>query len=166
MSRALIPGSFDPVTRGHLDVIRRAAAIFDEVYAVVFINSAKKTLFSEAQRLEMLRRACAGLPHVTVDCSAGLVPDYAAAHGIHTLVKGTRGTTDYDYEYQLALIMRSYRADLDTLFLPARAEFMHISSTMVRERLRYGQSVDDVMPEAAADYVKYCFMNEPTVKKV
>jgi len=153
--RALIPGSFDPITNGHYDLAIRAAAIFDEVYVVAFVNSAKKGRFTPEQRLAMLKAAFEGRNNIHCDLSADqLLCDYAMQHDIHTLVKGARGSVDFDYELSLSLINRSLEPSLDTIILPTKAEFMHISSTMVSELIRYGRDYTAVVPQGVATLIK------------
>ncbi len=153
MRRAVLPGSFDPPTVGHYDLARRAAAIFDEVYVVAFVNSAKKGRFTPEQRLELLRVGFADLPNVRVDTSSELLADYCKKRGIATIVKGARGSVDFDYELSLSLINRSLEPELDTVILPTRAELMHVSSTMVSEMIKYGREYAHLLPGDAAELV-------------
>lgn len=148
--KALIPGSFDPPTVGHCDLVTRAAAMFEEVWVVAFVNSSKHERFSIAERLKMLHAAFDGIKNVHVDVSQELLADYAAEHGIGTIVKGARSATDFDYEMSLALINRSINCELDTIIIPTKAEHMHISSTMVRELIRYGCDYSACVPEGVA----------------
>ncbi len=150
---AVVPGSYDPVTKGHMDIIARAAKLFDEVRVVVFVNSAKNYCFSAADRLELLSKACADMPNVKVEMSEGLVVDYAIACGACALVKGIRNTTDFDYEYWMASINRSVDEQIETVLLPARAELSYMNSTVVRELLRYGKDVSQYVPEEVAEDV-------------
>ncbi len=151
---ALIPGSFDPVTIGHYDIVCRAAAMFDEVYVVSFINSSKKDRFSPEQRLEMLKTAFSKLPNVNVDISQSLLAGYAFKHNAGTIVKGSRSATDFDYEMSLSLINRSINKNLDTIILPTKAEYMHISSTMVCELIRYGMDYSKCVPEGVGELIR------------
>ena len=150
---ALIPGSFDPPTIGHYDLARRAAAMFDEVWVVAFVNAAKKGRFSVEAKRAMLTRAFADMPNVHVDVSEALLAGYAAERGIGTLVKGARSATDFDYEMSLSLINRSIEAELDTVILPTKAEYMHISSTMVSEMIRYGRDYAHLVPPGTAELI-------------
>lgn len=150
MRIAVCPGSFDPITVGHLDLIERAAGIFDEVIVCVAINGEKRTMFTPQERLEMARAAVAQLPNVRAELSEGLLADFAREKGACALVKGARNGMDFDWEYQLAQINRDLEPALDTVLLPARPCHLHISSTMVRDMIRYHRKLDDYLPAGAA----------------
>ena len=149
MRIAVCPGSFDPITVGHLDLVERAAAIFDRVILCVMVNGEKKHMFTLDERLELARAAAAHLPNVEAAACGGLLADFAREQGACALVKGVRGGTDLDWEMQLAQINRDLFPRLDTVLLPARPEHMHISSTMVREMLRYQQRLEPYIPSGA-----------------
>ena len=149
MRIAVCPGSFDPITVGHLDLAERAAAIFDRVILCVMVNGEKHPMFSLEERLELARAAAAHLPNVEAAACGGLLADFAREQGACALVKGVRGGTDLDWEMQLAQINRDLFPRLDTVLLPARPEHMHISSTMVREMLRYQQRLEPYIPSGA-----------------
>lgn len=154
MSIAVFPGSFDPVTLGHMDVLRRAAKLFDRVYVCAMVNGEKHGLFTPEQRLAMLRAATDGIDNVTAEVWTGLLADYARARGANTLVKGVRNGTDFALEQGLYLINRDLAPGLDTVLLCADAAYLHYSSTMVREMIKYGQPLGRYMPAAAAELVK------------
>lgn len=154
ITRALLPGSYDPPTLGHYDLAMRAARIFDEVYVVAFTNSSKHGRFSSVERLEMLHAAFDGAERIRVDLSEELLADYAKEHEITALVKGARGTVDFDYELQLSMINRSICPELETVILPTRAELMHLSSTMVSELIKYKKPYDGCVPKGVAELIK------------
>ncbi len=150
---ALIPGSFDPPTIGHYDLVVRAAAIFDEVWVTAFVNSSKQGRFTANQKRAMLEASFGHMPNVHVDVSEALLADYAAERGIGTIVKGARSATDFDYELSLSMINRSIVSELDTVILPTRSEYMHVSSTMVSEMIRYGRDYDQLVPPHTAELI-------------
>ena len=155
MKIAIYPGSFDPITLGHLDIIRRAALCFDTVFVCVMDNCDKKShMFPAEKRLEMLRRSVEELPNVEAELYRGLLADYAREKGGHVIVKGLRNATDFDLEYQMAAINRGIWAELETVFLPASVEYQHFSSTMVREMIRYRQPLEKYVPRAVAEELK------------
>jgi pantetheine-phosphate adenylyltransferase len=160
MRRALIPGTFDPPTSGHLDMIRRTAVLFDEVYVVIFDNSEKRKMFPAAVRLEMVTLACASLAgqegtgKIIPGLSEGMLADYAAEYKIDAVIKGARNATDFDYEYWLSIINRSFNPAFETLIMPAKAEYQHISSTVVRELIKYGKPLEGYVPDAILNILK------------
>ena len=153
MRRAICPGSYDPVTVGHLDIIRRAAALFDEVIVLVAVNSAKKTMFTAEQRAEMLRLAIGDMPGVRVCCNDGLLADFAKENKACALVKGIRTAQDLDYEQPMAHANRYLNRELETVLLPAAPAVSWISSTIVREMLRYHQDISEMVPAGALAYL-------------
>ncbi len=150
MKLAVCPGSFDPITVGHLDLVERAAAIFDRVVVCVMVNGEKHPMFTLEERLEMIRGAVAHMPGVEAAVCGGLLADFARERGAAALVKGARSSADFDWEFQMAQINRDLCQRLDTVILPARPCHLHISSTMVREMIRYRQSLDGCVPPGAA----------------
>lgn len=154
---ALIPGSFDPPTVGHLDVVERAVKMFDEVWVTAFVNSSKAGRFTAEERLAMLQAAFGDIKGVHVDVSKELLADYAVSRGIGVIVKGARNATDFDYELSLSLINRSLENELDTVILPTRSEYAHVSSTMVSEMIRYGRDYTPCVPKGVAALIgKFC----------
>jgi pantetheine-phosphate adenylyltransferase len=148
--RAVCPGSFDPVTNGHVDVIRRAAALYDELVVAVLVNPGKAGLFSVEERMELLRDALADLPNVTVDSFTGLLVDYCRAHGIPVIVKGLRAVGDFEYELQMAQMNREL-AGVETLFVPTAPQVGHLSSSLVKQIATFGGDVSSLVPKAVLD---------------
>ena len=155
MKTAICSGSFDPITLGHLDVIRRAAAIFDRVCVCVSPNAEKKNqMFTPEQKLLLVRTAVAELPNVAAELFPGLLADFAVSHGANVIVRGVRNTSDFDLEYQMALINKGIRGDLETVFFPAAAEYQHFSSSMAREMIRYHQPLENYLPMSIIPLVR------------
>ncbi|MCD7796435.1 MAG: pantetheine-phosphate adenylyltransferase [Clostridiales bacterium] len=150
MKIAVCPGSFDPVTLGHLDIIKRAAKLFDEVIVLVMSNSEKKPLFTSDERADLIKK-CVKDKNVRVDIYNGLLVDYAKAHGAVAIVKGLRAVSDFDYEFQLALINQSLYPRIETLFLSAKGENMFLSSSMVKEVCSLGGDISAFVPAEIAD---------------
>ena len=148
MKIAIYPGSFDPVTSGHLNIIRRAAKIFDKLIVCVMVNAGKNPMFTKEERAELIRRVTQDLPNVEVDCSAELLADYAKRRGSCVIVKGLRAGSDFENEIQMALINRKINPELDTMFLTAASEYMYLSSSTVKELGSYGVDLSDFLPEA------------------
>ena len=154
MKTAIYPGSFDPITLGHLNIIKRAAVCFDKLIVCVMVNSEKvnRGLFTEAERVELIRRVVAKLPNVEVDSSSTLIAEYARQKRACTLVKGLRAVSDYENELQMALINRKLNPRLETMFLPSSTKYTYVSSSMVKEMARYGADLSDFVPrEIIAD---------------
>jgi pantetheine-phosphate adenylyltransferase len=161
---AVYPGSFDPVTAGHLDVIERGAALFDRLVVAVAplsSNAEKQPLFSLEERLDLLRRSCAGIPHVEVETLHGLVVDYAAGHGAQVIIKGLRAISDFEYEFAMALMNRRLRPDIETLYLMTSAEYSYLSSTLVKEVAQLGGALDGLVSEAVAAALRKKLRGEP-----
>lgn len=148
MKIAIYPGSFDPVTSGHLNIIRRAATIFDRVIVCVMVNASKyNPMFSQEERVELIRRVTVGLPNVEVDSSCELLADYARRKGGCVIVKGLREGSDFENEFQMAMINRKINPNVDTVFLTAEPQFMYMSSSTVKELGSYDVDVKDFLPE-------------------
>ncbi len=156
MRKAIITGTFDPVTRGHADLICRAADIFDEVYVCVLNNSEKRTMFTEAERLRIMNAAVEnmGRRNVIAESYGGLTSDYMKERDITYIVKGARNSTDFDYEYGMAQIMTKFCPECETVLLAAKPEYLHVSSTFVREIIKYGGPLEDALPEGTAELVR------------
>jgi pantetheine-phosphate adenylyltransferase len=155
MRIAVYPGSFDPITLGHLNIIERASRIFDEVIVCVMANSDKHPIFSPEERVEFVRRATGHLPNVKADLHNGLVAEYAKSHGSNVLVKGLRAVSDFENEFQMALINKTINPELETMFLTAESNYTYLSSTVAKEMGRYHVSLDGFIPtEIIADVEK------------
>ena len=144
---ALLTGSFDPLTMGHYDIALRAATMFDTVYVVGFFNSKKEGFFTAEERLRILRTAFEGCENIITDISCGMVSEYAEKVSADVIIKGIRTASDFEYEYNLAEISRRLSPNVETLFMPAKAELAYISSTYVREMIKYGRSLDGAIPQ-------------------
>ena len=155
MSRVIYPGSFDPVTYGHLDVIKRSVAMFDEVIVGILSNNAKNPLFSIGERKEMLEMAVKDFDNVKVITFEGLLIDYMKKHDISVIVRGLRAVTDFEYELQIAQSNRKVSRDtIDTVFLTTSIEYAYLSSSIVKEYARYGTDVTDFVPDFVAKKLK------------
>lgn len=148
MKIAICPGSFDPVTLGHLDIIRRASRLFDRVIVVVMSNAAKSPLFSQVERVNLLHRTleAEGLENVVVDCYEGLLADYAKMRQATAIVKGLRAMSDFEYEFQMALTNRKLNPEVETVFLTTTAEYMYLSSSLVKQVARLNGEIVDFVP--------------------
>ena len=147
MKIAIYPGSFDPITIGHLNIIQRAANIFDKLIVCVMVNSGKNPVFSQEERVELIRRVTADLPNVEVDSSSELLAEYARRRGSCVIVKGLRAGSDFENEFQMALINKKINPELDTMFLTAESQYMYLSSSIVKELGRYGVDLSDFLPK-------------------
>lgn len=154
MPRALVPGSFDPVTNGHLDIIERAAGMFDRVLVAVARNYSKAPLFTIEERMEMLTEVCAPYPNVEVDAFEGLLVDYAVAHDASVIVRGLRAVTDFEYEMQMALMNRRLNSAVETVFMMPGAEYSYLSSSIVKEIARLGGSVKGLVPHRVEERLR------------
>jgi pantetheine-phosphate adenylyltransferase len=146
MSGAVCPGSFDPVTLGHVDILERAAAQFDEVVVAVLVNPAKKGMFSPEERIALLEESTAHLPNVRVEAGQGLVVDFVRARGLTAIIKGLRTGTDFEYELQMAQ-MNKHIAGVDTFFVATTPRYSFVSSSLAKEVASMGGDVSDLLPE-------------------
>ena len=147
MKIAIYPGSFDPITSGHLNIIRRAANIFDKLIVCVMVNSAKSPMFSREERVELIRRVVGDLENVEVDSSDALLAEYAKQKGSCVIVKGLRAGSDFENEFQMALINHKINPNLDTMFLTSEHQYMYLSSSTVKELGNYDVDLSDFLPE-------------------
>ena len=147
MRIAVYPGSFDPMTNGHLDIIKRAAKTFDKVYVAILTNSAKKPCFSLKQRIDWLTRATAELGNVEVDSFSGLLVNYANQIGASIIIKGLRAVSDFEYEFQMALTNRALSPNIETMFLMTNGKYSYLSSSIVKEIAKLGGSLNGLVPD-------------------
>ena len=147
MRRALYPGSFDPLTNGHLDIITRAAAMVDELVVAVVCNPSKSPLFSLEERQEMLRACLQGIPNVRVGSFEGLLVDYMQQLNANIIVRGLRAVSDFEFEFQMALMNRNLAPNVDTIFLTCAPVYTYLSSSAVKEVASYGGKISDLVPE-------------------
>ena len=148
MTRGINPGSFDPVTFGHLDIIERASGIVDELVVAVLINSAKKSLFSVSERVKMLSEMLEGHDNIKVESFDGLLVDYARSKNASIIVRGLRAVTDFEYELQIAQMNRTIYGEIDTIFLTTSLEYAYLSSSIVKEVASYGGDISHFVPES------------------
>ena len=154
MIRAIYPGSFDPVTLGHLDIIRRASKTVNELIVGVLNNGGKTPLFSIDERVEMLREVTADIPNVKIMSFSGLLVDFARQNDVKVIVRGLRAVSDFEYELQIAQSNRKVAPDIDTVFLATSIEYSYLSSSVVREYASFGVDVHDFIPEEIRDTLR------------
>ena len=147
MKTAIYPGSFDPVTSGHLNIIRRAASIFDHLIVCVMVNAGKNPMFTLDERVELIKRITKDLPNVEIDCSSELLAEYARRKGSCVIVKGLRAVSDFESEFQMAMVNHKLNPDLDTMFLTAEHQYTYLSSSMVKELASYGADLTEFLPD-------------------
>ena len=150
---AIYPGSFDPCTNGHLDIIERSSAIFEKVIVAVLVNSSKTPTFSVEERTKLLQTATAHLPNVEVVNFNGLLAQFAKEQGAKVIVKGLRAVSDFEYEFQMSLTNNKLNPEVETLFMTTKSENMYLSSSIVREIARYGGSIEGMVPEAIINQI-------------
>ncbi len=154
MSVAIYPGSFDPITNGHLDIITRLSKIYDEVIVGVLNNSAKTPLFTASERIELIEKCVKDLGNVHAEHFDGLLVDFAKLKNVTTIVKGLRATSDFECEFQMALLNKKLNPDIETLFMVSSENHMYISSSIVKEIARLGGALDGLVPDEIADDLK------------
>ncbi|MBI4388266.1 MAG: pantetheine-phosphate adenylyltransferase [Candidatus Omnitrophica bacterium] len=155
--KALYPGSFDPLTYGHMDLVDRALHIFGEVHVAIASNQEKTPLFSTEDRLEMVKKALRGKRGISVRVFDGLIVDYARKNGIKTIIRGLRATSDFDYEFQMALTNRTLAKDIDTIFLMPSETHLYLSSRLVKEIARYGGNLQKFVPKFVGEMLRKKF---------
>jgi len=146
MSNAIYPGSFDPITLGHLNIIRRASKIFDKVVVCVMVNSSKNPMFTRDERMELIERVVKRFPNVEVDTSSILLAEYAKRYEGAVLVKGLRAVSDFESEFQMAIINKKLNPELETVFLTSSEKYTYISSSVVKEMAKYGADLTELVP--------------------
>ncbi|MBQ2604182.1 MAG: pantetheine-phosphate adenylyltransferase [Acutalibacteraceae bacterium] len=154
MRTVICPGSFDPVTLGHVDIIKRAANTFDKVIVAVFVNKAKTPCFSLEERMHLLNKALDGLSNVEVVACEGLLADYARERNATAVVKGLRAVSDFEYEFQMALTNKMLNPELETIFFTSRGENMYLSSSIVKSVAAFGGNIRDFVPECIHDEIR------------
>ena len=154
MKIAIYPGSFDPITLGHRNIIKRAALCFDKLIVCVMVNSQKNGLFTPEERVELIRRVVSQLPNVEVDASSILLAEYAKQRRARVIVKGLRAVSDFEAEVQMSVINRKLNPNVDTMFLPSHEKYTYLSSTVVKEMVRYGVELSDFLPREIIQDVK------------
>jgi len=146
MNVAIVPGSFDPVTNGHLDIIRRTSALFDLVYVSILSNSSKNPLFSVEERIELINRVTRDLPNVKVENFTGLLVDYARERNAKFIVKGLRAVSDFEYEFQMSLTNKQLASEIETFFITTNTKYAYLSSSIVKEVAKYGGDLTEMVP--------------------
>lgn len=154
MAIAIVPGSFDPVTNGHLDIIKRTAALFDEVYVSILSNSTKNPLFKDEERVELIKRVTRELENVKVESFTGLLVDYARQRNAKFIVKGLRAVSDFEYEFQMALINKELAPEIETFFITTSTSYSYLSSSIVKEVAKYGGDLTQMVPHEIIDDIK------------
>ncbi len=160
MEKAVYPGSFDPVTYGHLDIIRRAATLFDEVIVGVIANPRKIPAFTMEERKEMLEEVTRGLKNVRIELFSGLLVDFVRAQGAKVIIRGLRAISDFEYEMQLAFTNKSLAPDIETMFLLTNMNYAYINSGLVKEIASLGGKLEDLVPEIVETYLRRRFSKE------
>ncbi|MDY7223125.1 pantetheine-phosphate adenylyltransferase [Halalkalibacterium halodurans] len=163
-SIAVCPGSFDPVTLGHLDIIQRGSNVFDEVIVAVLHNRNKVPLFSVEERLELLKKATEHIPNVTIDSFNGLLIDYVKQKQAKAIIRGLRAVSDFEYEMQAASINKKLGPDVETFFMMTSNQYSYLSSSIVKEVAKYEADVSDIVPPVVAEALKAKFSSSPRNK--
>lgn len=154
---AVVPGSFDPITKGHLDIIRRAADVFDVVYVAVLNNSAKQPLFSVEERTALIREVTKDLPNLRIETSSGLLIDYAREKNAKAIVRGLRAVSDFEYEMQITSMNRVLDENIETFFIMTKNQYSFLSSSIVKEVAKYGGNVSELVPAIVEQALKEKF---------
>lgn len=154
MRKAICPGSFDPITNGHIDIIKRAAELFDEVTVLVVSNPDKRCVFSPEERCDLIEKAVEGIDGVKVGSFSGLLADYVKQNKVSAIVKGIRSSSDFEYEFQMALANRSLAPEAETVFITADPQNMYVSSSLIRQIAAFGGDVSDFVPKCIVEEIE------------
>lgn len=157
---AIYPGTFDPITNGHIDVIERAAAMFERVTVVIAVNAQKTPLFTEEERLELARRSLEHLANVSVELFNGLTVDFARQRGASVIIRGVRAVSDFEYEFQMALMNRRLEPSVTTIFLMPPERYTYLNSSIIRELARFGVVLEELVPPAVAAALRAKFSHQ------
>lgn len=152
---AVYPGSFDPVTCGHLDIIKRSCKLFDKVIVAVLNNSSKSPMFSVSERVELIKKCITDIPNCEVQSFSGLLVDFVKQSGAHTVVRGLRAISDFEYEFQMSLLNKKLAPDIETVFMVTNLNCLYISSSVVKEICHYGGNTDGLIPNEIIKDIKY-----------
>lgn len=154
MNIAIVPGSFDPVTNGHLDIIRRTSGLFDTVYVSILSNSSKTPLFTIEERINLIERVTKDIPNVKVESFTGLLVDYAREKNAKFIVKGLRAVSDYEYEVQMSLTNKQLAPEIETFFITTNSKYAYLSSSIVKEIAKYGGDITEMVPPEIIEDIK------------
>lgn len=157
---AVVPGSFDPITNGHLDIITRGASIFSEVFVVVLNNSSKNPLFSVEERMKLIKDVTSHLPNVKVDTFSGLLMDYAKNVGASAIIRGLRAVSDFEYEMQITSMNRVLNDEIETFFIMTKNQYSFLSSSIVKEVAKYGGKIEELVPSQVEAALKLKYKND------
>ncbi|WZL74799.1 pantetheine-phosphate adenylyltransferase [Clostridiaceae bacterium 35-E11] len=157
MKIAVCPGSFDPVTNGHLDIIKRTSKMVDKLIVAVVHNPSKNPLFSIEERMELLRKVTADIPNIEVDCFTGLLMNYVEQNNIDVIVKGLRAVSDFEYEFQMALMNKKLKPEVETIFMMTNSEFSYLSSSLIKEIFRLKGCISGLVPDLVIEAMKEKF---------
>ncbi|MDO4711655.1 MAG: pantetheine-phosphate adenylyltransferase [Peptostreptococcaceae bacterium] len=158
-NKAVYPGSFDPLTNGHMDIIRRAAKLYEEVTVAVLVNTTKSGLFSLEERVELIENEIKDLPNVKVDSFVGLLVDYCGSNAIDVIIRGLRAISDYEYEMQIAQMNRTLDPKIETVFLMTNTKYSFLSSSIVKEVARFGGDINDIVPPLVQEKLRSKYKN-------
>lgn len=154
MRSAIYPGSFDPITNGHLDIIKRSAEIFDKVIVTVSLNPNKTPMFDFNERVELIKRATSDIENIEIDCFSGLLIDYVKDKKVNVIVKGLRAVSDFEYEFQMALMNRKLNDKVETMFMMTNSQYSYLSSSLVKEVFKLGGCIEGLVPDIVIDELK------------